>query len=170
MACGQEPFYTGAVVFDTEGKIQISTSENGDMLFTDNSDELEGNSVKLSQLAGIATSCADILECIQTEEEVIKNIINCDYIQNCMDNQSIVVQIEDTDWSSVIVSDQTIYEVTIPHGLVIDSDPATLFIQTFSNSYDIITFDTINVNADSGGSIYVRSTRAIDCYLSIEKI
>lgn len=170
MACGQEPFYTGAVVFDTEGKIKIYTSEDGDMLFTDNSEVLGGNVIKLSELAGVLTSCADILECVESGEDVIKSIINCDYIQNCMDDQSIVVQIEDTDWSSVTVDDQTMYEVTIPHGLVIDSDPATLFTQTFNNSYDIITFDTINVNASSGSSIYVRSTRAIDCYLSVEKI
>lgn len=170
MACGQEPFYTGTVVFDAEGKVSITVSDDGDMVFTDASEQMDGNSIRLYELAGVATLCSDILECVESGEDVIKSIIDCDYIQSCMDNQSIVVFIEDTDWDSVVVGDQTMYEVKIPHGLIIDGEPGTLSTQTFSNSYDIISVDTINVNADSGESIYVRSTRAIDCYLSVEKI
>ena len=175
MSCGQEPFYANAIVLDADGLIQIKSNTDGEMVFTDQT--IDGF-IKLSDLAGITQldtirDCDDVIECIENNSQVIRSIIDCNYIQQCMGNQSIIVMVESVDWNVVNVGGQNMYEVQIPHGLIIDLEPASLGISIYDSNYDIITFDKINVGStDTNGddAIYVRSTKNIEFYISVNKI
>lgn len=177
MGCGKEPFHTNEVVFDTEGKIKISTNLDGDMIFTDNSSAIGNNFVKLSELAGliqadVIRNCDDVMNCITENEAVIKDIIDCDYIKQCIEDKSVLILIEISDWNPVVLNGQPMFEVNIPHGLVIDTSPANLSVSIYDSNYDIITFDKVNVGSTSGGNdvIYVRSTANIEFYILVRSI
>lgn len=179
MGCGKEPFHTNEVVFDTEGKIKISTNLDGDMIFTDNSPEVGNSFIKLSQLAGLVDivdsdikDCNDVLECITNSPQTITDIIDCNYIKECIEDKSVLILVEVSDWDSVVVNGQPMFEVNIPHGLVIDTSPANLSVSIYDSNYDIITFDKVNVGSTSGGNdvIYVRSTADIEFYILVRSI